>query len=70
LSAILGYKSDGTPIHPTKPGMVYTACVISCVSCGFYIRGMGGPMRGAKCVPCFEKEQTNASSDPSNPERT
>lgn len=57
MSEILGYTRDNKPIHPNKPGMVTTACVISCVNCGFYIRGMGGPMRGAKCVPCYEKEQ-------------
>lgn len=54
---VLGYSRDGKPIHPLSPGRVYTACVISCVECGHYIRGMGGPMRGAKCVPCFTKEK-------------
>ena len=59
MSEILGYDSKGNPIHPIKPGIITTACVISCTSCGFYIRGMGGPKRDAKCVPCYEKEQTS-----------
>lgn len=69
MNKILGYTKEGGPIFPTVSGMVYTACVISCSSCGLYIRGMGGPKRGAMCVSCYEKEQTNASSNPSNPDR-
>lgn len=68
MSKILGYTKDGKPIHPCEPGRIYTACVISCVGCGHYIRGMGGPMRGALCANCYEQEQTNASSNPSSPE--
>lgn len=66
MSKILGYTKDGKPIHPTKPGMIYTACVISCEGCGFFIRGMGGPVRGAKCVDCY-KQVTEAPDGPSNP---
>lgn len=57
---ILGYTKDGKPIKPIKPGMVATACVVSCVECGHFIRGMGGPMYGAKCVLCHGKEQPHA----------
>jgi hypothetical protein len=53
---ILGYKPTGAPIHPTKPGMVYTACIVSCVECRAVIRGMGGPIQDALCVPCWEKK--------------
>lgn len=66
---ILGYNKEGNPILPIKPGMITTACVISCSLCGAGIRSMGGPSRGAKCVPCYEKEQSDASSNPSSPER-
>lgn len=65
MSEILGYDSKGNPIRPIKPGMITTACVISCAACGHYICGMGGPNRGAKCVPCYEKEQTDACNHPS-----
>lgn len=53
MSEILGYTKDGKPIHPSKPGMVSTACTINCSVCGNGIRGMGGPKHGAKCVPCY-----------------
>lgn len=59
MTQILGYDKEGKPIYPIKPGMIATAAVISCICCGFYIRGMGGPMYGAKCVPCYEKEQSS-----------
>jgi hypothetical protein len=58
MSEILGYTKEGKPIHHLKPGTIATACVVSCSQCGHGIRGHGGPMYGAKCVPCFEKEQT------------
>lgn len=62
MSEILGYTKNGDPIRPIKPGMMATACVISCSICGHGIRGMGGPQHGAKCVPCFEKEKPMAPS--------
>ena len=61
---VLGYRKNGQPIHPIKPGMITTACVISCFKCGACIRAMGGPIRDAMCVPCYEKEQSNASNHP------
>ena len=67
MSKILGYTKAGKPIVPIKPGMIATAAVISCVECLTVIRGMGGPQHGAKCVPCFEKENPDASSNPSRP---
>lgn len=51
---ILGYKRNGDPIHELKPGMMATACVISCSGCGWIIRGMGGPSQGALCPTCFK----------------
>lgn len=51
---ILGYLPGGKRIHPIKPGMIATACVVSCVGCHKIIRGMGGPMRGALCLDCWE----------------
>lgn len=49
---ILGYTANGEPIHKTKPGMIYTQCIIACAACSKIIRGMGGPMQGALCVDC------------------
>lgn len=66
---LLGFRKNGQPIYPIKPGMIATACVISCSQCRTIIRGMGGPIHDAYCIPCFEAKE-NASSDPSNPERT
>ena len=63
----MGYRRNGNPIHPIKPGMITTACVISCSQCRTIIRGMGGPIRDAYCIPCFEKEHSDASDHPSNP---
>lgn len=54
---ILGYKANGEPIHELKPGMIATACTVSCSVCGAGIRGMGGPMHGAKCPSCFQFEK-------------
>lgn len=51
---ILGYKENHDPIHPIKPGMITTACCISCAVCGAGIRGMGGPMRNARCPDCYQ----------------
>lgn len=65
MSKILGYTKAGKPIHPIKPGMIATAAVIACVDCRTMIRGMGGPQHGAKCVPCYEKEHSDASNHPS-----
>lgn len=70
MSKILGYTKKGDPIRPIKPGMIATAAVISCIECRAVIRGMGGPQHGAKCVPCYEKENPDASSDHGNAERT
>lgn len=67
MSKILGYTKAGKPIVPIKPGMIATAAVISCIVCHEMIRGMGGPQYGAKCVPCYEKENPDASSDSSRP---
>lgn len=53
---ILGYTKYGEPIHQLKPGMIATAAVVSCSVCGAGIRGMGGPMHGAKCPTCFQFE--------------
>lgn len=53
---ILGYKANGDPIHEIKPGMIATACTVSCSVCGAGIRGMGGPLRGAKCPACYQFE--------------
>lgn len=50
---ILGYRRDGTPIHPNKPGSLVTACIISCSLCKNMIKGMGGPAQGAACVACY-----------------
>ncbi|MNQ24759.1 hypothetical protein D3C85_379630 [compost metagenome] len=51
---ILGYLPGGKRIHPIQPGMIATACIVSCVGCHKVIRGMGGPMRGALCLDCWE----------------
>lgn len=51
---ILGYLPGGKRIHPIKPGMIATACVVSCAGCYKVIRGMGGPKRGALCPTCWE----------------
>lgn len=56
---VLGYTSEGKEIHAIKPGMIATACVITCVGCSKVIRGMGGPKRGALCVSCFTAKNTN-----------
>lgn len=50
---ILGYKKDGKPIHPIKPGMMATAAVVICCGCHTAIRGMGGPIQGALCLTCW-----------------
>ena len=55
-AVILGYTKDGKPIHPCKPGMVYTAAVISCAGCHKMIRGMGSPSQGAVCPTCWENK--------------
>lgn len=52
---ILGYTKDGEPIYPLKPGMIATACVISCAQCHKMIRSMGGPSPGALCPECHAK---------------
>lgn len=51
---ILGYTAKGNPITPLKPGMIASACCISCSVCGEGISGMGGPEPGAKCPACFQ----------------
>jgi hypothetical protein len=51
---ILGYLPGGKRIGPCQPGRIYTACVVSCVGCHKVIRGMGGPLRGAMCLDCWE----------------
>lgn len=61
---VLGYRKNGEPINPIKPGMIATACFISCCKCGAGIRGMGGPLRDALCVPCYQEEQSDASNHP------
>lgn len=50
---ILGYTKKGVPIQACKPGMVYTACILSCSECRKVIRGMGGPSSGALCANCY-----------------
>lgn len=52
---ILGYKPTGAPIYPIKPGMMATACIVSCVECRTVIRGMGGPIQDALCPKCWDK---------------
>ena len=64
MTKILGYTKKGDPIHPIKPGMIATAAVISCIVCHEMIRGMGGPIRDALCVPCYQEEQSDASNHP------
>jgi len=56
MPEILGYTKEGKPIYPIEPGRIATLAVISCFGCGAVIRGAGGPQHGAKCVPCYEKE--------------
>jgi hypothetical protein len=51
---ILGYRSNGEPIHETKRGYIYTSACILCCKCNAVIRGMGGPQFGSTCVPCHE----------------
>lgn len=51
---ILGYTKNGDPICEVPAGRITTACCISCSVCGEGIRGMGGPMYGAKCPGCFQ----------------
>lgn len=53
---ILGYLPNGQRIHPCADDRVYTAAVITCVSCHTVIRAMGGPMRGAICPSCWDKK--------------
>lgn len=66
MNEILGYKKNGDPIYPSKPGMVYTQAVISCIDCHKYIRSNGGPMWGARCVPCYVKNVRNPNDSPSS----
>lgn len=56
LQEILGYTKNGDPIYELKGGVITTACCISCSVCGDGIRGMGGPMHGAKCPACHQFE--------------
>lgn len=51
---ILGYLPGGKRIHPIGAGMIATACVVTCAGCHKVIRGMGGPLRGALCLDCWE----------------
>jgi hypothetical protein len=57
MSEILGYKKDETPIHPCTPGMIYTACFVTCGACGNAIRSMGGPISGAVCRTCYQLDR-------------
>jgi hypothetical protein len=50
----LGYRVDGKAIYPIKEGMIATAAIVSCTNCHKIIRGMGGPIRGAVCLDCWE----------------
>jgi hypothetical protein len=67
MSEILGYRADGRPIHPNKPGSIQTACVVTCSQCHTAIKGMGGPIRDAFCIPCFEKKDNGNDSPASLP---
>ena len=49
---ILGYYSDGNPIHEVPKGVITTCAFILCMKCGIPIRSMGGPAYGALCPPC------------------
>lgn len=49
---VLGVTSIGAPIYECLPDRFYSAAAIHCAECGECIRGMGGPLRGAKCLKC------------------
>lgn len=54
---VIGYRQGkGTPIYELQPGMVYTACMISCCGCHNPIRSMGGPMQDALCLTCWDQK--------------
>jgi hypothetical protein len=65
MSEPLGYMPDGTPIERIKPGMIATACIVSCSECRRVLRGMGGPLREAKCVGCWQKQIEQEEDDES-----
>jgi len=54
---VLGYRKDGSPIHPPKKGYVYTAAFIMCRECEAPISGYGGPAWGSICVKCHNKQE-------------
>lgn len=53
-SKILGYRANGKAIREIKPGMLATACVVTCSQCSRAIRGMGGPISDAQCPTCWK----------------
>lgn len=55
---VIGYRFVGKgkyqAIPDLKPGMIYSAAVITCARCGTVIAGMGGPRSGCYCPSCFD----------------
>ena len=56
IEEILGYRQDGSPIHPPKKGYIYTAAFILCSKCNAPISGYGGPAWGSVCKTCHDNE--------------
>jgi len=56
---VIGYrrtsKTNWDPIYPPKPGMIYTAAIMSCSDCGKTISASGGPGHNCVCPTCFDK---------------
>lgn len=50
---VLGYRADGTPIHPVPKGSITTCAFVQCCECHAAIRSNGGPMLGARCPRCY-----------------
>ncbi len=61
-TTIKGYRSDGTPILPVPPGVLTTQAFIICADCGSPISSHGGPIHGARCVPCHRTAQPESTS--------
>ena len=56
---IIGYRKVGKdkwdPIYPPKPGMIYTAAIMSCSDCRTTISSSGGPGHNCLCPTCYNK---------------
>lgn len=57
MNNLLGYTQSGKEIREPAPGSIQTACTINCRACRKVIRSSGGPMNGAICIACHEKQQ-------------